>query len=154
MALDDLVQSVEPYVDRTRFPIPEERLPATVAALRSRLSTFSAINDHLAPFVPLLDSAGSTARDRLMADGKARRVVAAAKEALERLPNWDDETMIGQAVRSAGKNAGVKGADLYIPIRVAITGEEHGPPLPAVLYVQGREGALPLMDQALAATSD
>jgi glutamyl-tRNA synthetase len=36
----------------------------------------------------------------------------------------------------------VKGRALFEPLRLALTGREHGPPLPAVIIVQGRDGVL------------
>src|SRR5690606_39171599 len=67
MPLPELVEAVSAYVDRERFPLGDDVLPAAVAAVRSHLSTFSEINEHLAPFVSPLDDAGRAARDAALA---------------------------------------------------------------------------------------
>ena len=46
------------------------------------------------------------------------------------------------AIKAAGKAAGVKGKDLFMPIRVKITGSMHGPELVGILDVLGREETL------------
>jgi nondiscriminating glutamyl-tRNA synthetase len=43
------------------------------------------------------------------------------------------------AIKAAGKAAEAKGKDLYMPIRVKITGTCHGPDLVGILDVLGRD---------------
>jgi nondiscriminating glutamyl-tRNA synthetase len=45
--LDELAAHVGPFVDRQRYPMTDRSLALTVEALRSRLSTYGGINDHL-----------------------------------------------------------------------------------------------------------
>jgi glutamyl-tRNA synthetase len=53
------------------------------------------------------------------------------------------------AIQKIGAESGVKGRALYEPLRRALTGREHGPPLAAVLYVQGRDTVLRHLNDAL-----
>ena len=46
------------------------------------------------------------------------------------------------AIKAAGKRVGAKGKDLFMPVRVALTGLTHGPELPAVAAILGREEVL------------
>ncbi|MGM0601020.1 MAG: glutamate--tRNA ligase [Candidatus Rifleibacteriota bacterium] len=46
------------------------------------------------------------------------------------------------AIKAAGKAAEAKGKDLYMPIRIKITGSCHGPDLVGILDVLGREEVL------------
>src|SRR5690606_12668538 len=62
MSLPALTAAVSPYIDRERFPIDTEALPVAVGAVRSHLTTFSDINEHLEPFVPTMDAAGLALR--------------------------------------------------------------------------------------------
>jgi glutamyl-tRNA synthetase len=43
-------------------------------------------------------------------------------------------------IKDIQKETGIKGKDLYIPIRLALTGEEHGPDLGMVVSVLGADG--------------
>lgn len=52
-------------------------------------------------------------------------------------------------MRVVGKETGVMGKDLWMPIRVALTGQVHGPELPAVVEVFGKQKCLALIKKWL-----
>lgn len=139
MPLEALVEAVAPFVDRERFPLSDALLPVAVGAVRTHLSTFSEINDHLPTFFP-----GNTPAP---AAESGQAVVAAARRKLGEIEEWN-EALVGEAIRAAGKEADARGRALYEPLRLALTGREHGPPLVAVLLVQGRDRSLTALDQA------
>lgn len=149
MPLPELVEAVIPYLDRDRFPLDDDALPVAVGAIRTRLTTFAEINDHLAVFVPTFDDDEAAARAGLRSDASARAVLRAASDSFGALHAWDEEG-IGPALRLIGKECGVRGRALYEPLRVATTGHEHGPPLVAILTVLGRPTVLRLLDECLA----
>ena len=140
MSLDALVEAVGPYVERSRFAsLSGDRLRTALEAVRSHLSTFGEITGHLGPFL------GPDAPVALT--GEQARVAAAVREALETAEPWE-ASPIQEALKAGGAAAGVRGRELYGPIRLATTGQEHGPPLPAVLEVQGRESVLDHLGEA------
>jgi nondiscriminating glutamyl-tRNA synthetase len=131
MSLEKLVQALEPFVDRARFPLDDDLLRVAVAATRTHLSKFSDINEQLASFFP----------DGAVPAPMATQVLSAARAELERVEVWNEQ-QLAQAIKATGQRAGVKGKALYEPLRIALTGREHGPPFTAVLIVQGREQVL------------
>ncbi len=144
MSPPELAHALGAFVDRARFPVSDDELPAVAAALRERISVLSDADaqlDHF--FVP---DAGERreARERVLADPEARRVLAAVRARLEALPTWD-EAAVGAAIRQGGADAGAKGRALFLPVRLALTGEEHGPDLPKVALVQGRGRVLAVL---------
>lgn len=149
MPLGELVEAVSAHLDRERFPIPDEALPVAVKAVRSHLGAFSEINEQAAPFTGMLDAAGIAARDALRGDEAAQAVLRAAIEALAAVPEpWRAEELAA-ALKAIGAEAGARGRALYQPLRVALTGAEHGPPLVAVLEVVGRAATLRLLREAV-----
>lgn len=148
MDVAELAEAVRPFVDRDRFPIPDDMLPAAIEAIRSHLSVYSDVNDHLDAFVPTLDEEAERARDGLLADADAQRVLDAVRDRLATLETWDDGS-IGDALRTVGQAIGVRGRALYGPVRIALTGREHGPPLPVIAKVLGRAAVLDLLDQVI-----
>ena len=148
LPLDALVRRARPFLDPARFPLDEEALPVALDAIRSHLSALGEVNQHLHPFAPTRDPAVLRERGRALGPGAAPllRAVAAA---LAAAPEWREEPL-GQALKTAGRDAGVRGAALYVPVRRALTGEEHGPPLIAVLRVQGRAPVLSALEHAAA----
>ncbi len=68
-----------------------------------------------------------------------REFLRAALEALPPEP-WD-ETTWGAWTSALREATGRKGKALFLPLRLALTGEEHGPELKALLPLMGRERA-------------
>ena len=57
--------------------------------------------------------------------------------------------VFGQVMKSAQKATGLKGKDLWMPVRAAITGMTHGPELPIVLTVLGKSKVEQFLKQAI-----
>ncbi len=66
-------------------------------------------------------------------------------QALERL----DMDTFRQAMKEVQKETGIKGQELWKPVRVALTGMISGPELPAVIEVFGKDKACNFIRQAL-----
>jgi nondiscriminating glutamyl-tRNA synthetase len=144
LPVEELIERVTPFLDLERFPIDPLRLPTALAALRERISVLSEANDWLGFFVGPHTASQREARAAALADAASRPVLDAVREQLGRLAGWD-ETEIDAAVRAGGKAAGAKGKQLFLPLRLALTGEAHGPELPRIVYVLGRERAISLL---------
>ena len=70
-------------------------------------------------------------------------VLAAFAAQLEALT---DEEFVAEnikpTIKAVQKETGVKGKNLFMPIRVATTGQMHGPELPQAIEVLGKEVVL------------
>ena len=145
--LADLARHVRPFVDAERYPRALEHLEAVVDTLRTRLSTYGDINEHLGLLFPPEDGAASQ-RKALGADPQARPVLEAVRTRLA-AAEWEP-VALDQAIRAAGADAGVKGAQLFHPVRVLLIGSEKGPDLGKILAALGTDEAFRRFDQALA----
>lgn len=56
---------------------------------------------------------------------------------------------ISKAIKTVQKETGVKGKNLFMPIRVATTGQEHGPQLGDAIELLGKEQVLEHLNEAL-----
>jgi glutamyl/glutaminyl-tRNA synthetase len=140
-ALDALAGHVRPFLDENRFPTAAEHWTDVVAALRSRLATYSDINEILPVLFPTEDPSVDAARSTLAADPQAADVLIAVLETLRDTQPWEDAAL-GQAIRAAGARAGARGPALFHPVRVALIGSEKGPDLGKILAAIGRKEAL------------
>jgi glutamyl/glutaminyl-tRNA synthetase len=61
---------------------------------------------------------------------------------------WNEETII-QTIKEVGKALSVKGKMLYMPCRVASTGEMHGPDLGKLLQLLSKEVVIGRMEKLL-----
>jgi nondiscriminating glutamyl-tRNA synthetase len=167
MPLHELVEAVRPFVDRARFALDDTKLTAAVAATRTHYATFADVNEQLAAFFPHTHSHGKTpadsdggAPDGLAPDaapagsrGPDDAVIISAATILGEVADWNEESM-RSALKDIARASGTKGRALYEPLRTALTGREHGPPLAAVLFVQGRDRVLEALRSAHAAVTD
>lgn len=76
-------------------------------------------------------------------------VLAALKIELSALETFEADN-ISKAIKAVQKETGVKGRNLFMPIRVATTGQQHGPQLPDSIELLGKEKVLNHLDEALA----
>ena len=141
MPLPELVDAVRPFVDRTRFMLGDVELTAAIAATRTHYTTFSDVNEQLAAFFP--EGTEVAAADAA--------VIEAAYAVLAPLPEWTEDGLRG-ALKEIAAVSGLRGRALYEPLRIALTGRQHGPPFAAVLFVQGREAVLNSLRSRLAAS--
>ena len=68
----------------------------------------------------------------------ARSVCAAVAERIDGLADWNAEAF-KSALLEAGARLGIKGRPLFQPVRAALTGRTHGPELPPLAELLGRE---------------
>jgi nondiscriminating glutamyl-tRNA synthetase len=170
MPLPELVAAVRPRIAGSAAAelVDDDRtLEMAVATVRSQLSSLSDIVPALLPFLGPADP-GPRGDGEGDGDGEGegegerqeqeegeggerdagpREVLEAVRRAVGEVETWDETAMKG-ALRTAGEATGARGRSLYIPVRRALTGQEHGPPLPAVMVVQGRERVTRLLQTA------
>ncbi len=80
-------------------------------------------------------------------DNDSRVLLESFKEALETVSFESDP--INTIIKETGKALGIKGKPLYMGIRIATTGEMHGPSLPHALALLGRERVLARLTQTI-----
>ena len=91
------------------------------------------------------------AEKEVMAGETVPTVLEAFKEKLEAMS--DDEFVaenIFPQIKAVQKETGIKGKNLFMPIRIAVSGEMHGPELPETIYLLGREKSIQHIEKMLA----
>tara|TARA_B000000460_G_scaffold209091_1_gene156516 strand:- start:257 stop:1078 length:822 start_codon:yes stop_codon:yes gene_type:complete len=146
--LQELVSHVRPFIDTYRFPDTGDNLSAVIDTLRTRLSTYKDINDHLGLLFPEDKVRAELLRKEVGADPEVNRTLIAVREKLQALERWEEEG-IGTAIREAGTSAGVKGAELFHPVRRVLIGSEKGPDLGKILVGLGMGEGIRRIDQAI-----
>jgi glutamyl-tRNA synthetase len=152
----EYVMRLDPEEHRRRFA---ERLPAGVTP-QAAAALAAAYQPSLAAYgeAPAL-AAAVLAAPRLPSDARAALAGAATQLAEFRrrrrdADDWltpDEARAVLAAYRAWGKERGLAGRDLLMPLRVALTGREHGPELHFVLAALDRPDVLTRLDDALAA---
>ncbi|MDR1606317.1 MAG: glutamate--tRNA ligase [Streptococcaceae bacterium] len=88
----------------------------------------------------------------VLATETAPVVIKAFKEKLEGLADTDFvKDNIFPLIKAVQKETGIKGKNLFMPIRIAVSGEMHGPELPDTIYLLGKAKALTHLSQVIEA---
>lgn len=145
LPLEALSERLRAFLPLERYGLSEETLPSAAEAVRKRISILSEAPGVLETFVGSLNEEQRAARSELLRDDAATRLLATIRRHLSDLPEWSGEA-VNAAIRAAGKEAGTRGKALFLPLRLALTGEEHGPELWRVMHLLGRERTLERLD--------
>jgi glutamyl-tRNA synthetase len=144
-----LERDLAPSVPR---PLDAATVRALVPLVRERIKRL----DEVAPmvegfFAEELPFAASELLGKKFAGNApgAAEALRQAKARLEALPSWDHDAL-EQAMRSLAEEREMKAGDLFMLLRVALTGRPVSPPLFESMEVLGRERCLRRLDGALA----
>ena len=85
----------------------------------------------------------------VLAGEQVPAVLAAVREKLANLEDFEAAN-IKACIKEVQKETGAKGRGLFMPIRIAVSGQMHGPELPALIEVLGKEKVLSHIDQVAA----
>ncbi|RSI19896.1 Glutamate--tRNA ligase [Streptococcus sanguinis] len=90
------------------------------------------------------------AEREVMAGETVPTVLTAFKKKLEAMSDADFVTEnIFPQIKAVQKETGIKGKNLFMPIRIAVSGEMHGPELPDTIYLLGREKSIQHIENML-----
>ncbi|HMA77186.1 MAG TPA: glutamate--tRNA ligase, partial [Candidatus Krumholzibacteriaceae bacterium] len=117
--------------------------------ISENMSHFCQIETLILPFSPRKVEFSPEALETLAESGE---LIGYLIEGVENIPEWTGEN-VRNVIKSSGKRAGVKGKDLYKPLRVALTGEEHGPDLSSIIMIKGKEDVLDSLKHAYSESS-
>ena len=108
---------------------------------RSHIFCGSEINEVVKIFFNKDITISKENQEFLRSDENITKVIACYKEELEKITDWQVEN-IAKVIDVVKEKTGIKGKLLYMPIRIKISGVEHGPELPDELYLIGKEQVL------------
>jgi glutamyl-tRNA synthetase len=132
------------FPERLREHYGRKVLERIFTILSENLASFSAIPAEIAPFRPGLPAIEGNAAEMV---GARRELFAALSGAFARLEEWEPGA-IRRAIKAVGKELAVKGKDLYMPLRIALTGSSHGPDLVSIAEIRGREDVVACVEHA------
>ncbi|HEY9868524.1 MAG TPA: glutamate--tRNA ligase [Candidatus Obscuribacterales bacterium] len=135
-----------PADELEQYSRPE--LEQIVACVREGLTTLSDIPDATSFFFKKTVSVEPEVRDSLLSKEASRKVLACLLERIGQLP-WGNAAGCKAAVDAIGKELGLKGKDLYWPVRAALSGSVQGPDLGSILSILGESRVRDRLESAL-----
>lgn len=148
MAEPELARRLREFAFKDR-PVDEAFLLKTLPLVRERLKKLS----DYAPMTAYLysDSVEPSVKDLVPKKGtpqSATAALAASAEALQALADWTTQA-VEQSLRKVAETLGMKERDLFMSVRVAVTGGPVSPPLFESLELLGREKSLARISAAV-----
>ncbi|MGM0165194.1 glutamate-tRNA ligase [Enterococcus sp. AZ135] len=153
MDLDKLTELCLPYLIKAgkveENPTPEHKdwVKRVVSLYQPQMSYAAEITEVSSLFFQDRLELDDAAKEVLAGEGVST-VLAAFKAQLEGLETVDAASVLA-SIKAVQKETGIKGKNLWMPIRVAVSGMVHGPELPETVEILGKEKALAHLDQVM-----
>ncbi len=142
LAIDELGRLCLPYIEQAGYSVNDVGwFRQVVELLQERLEKLSDIVPLARCFFTANFVLDEEARAVMDADGTGD-VLAGFAELLKDSEEHLTKEGCSERIKAVGKELGVKGKGLFIPIRVALTGCVHGPDLPIIISILGRDECL------------
>jgi len=151
--LDSIVELCLPHLKKAGF-IENDLSREEYERVREIVALYQEQMSYCAQIVPLtalffLDEVVYDEEAKgILREPQVPEVLAAFKRHLEEAPEYNVES-IKACLKSVQKETGHKGKALFMPVRVAVTGQEHGRDLDKTLYLIGREQVLNRLSRVL-----
>ena len=154
---DELIDRLRPFVEAEKVAGRIERIPtddelrALLPVVQERLPTLGAIGDLVGfLWVSDLDVDAATLIPKRWDAPTTRAGLTAAREAIDAVGDVSFEAdELEPPLRALAEERGWKAGDLFMAIRVAVTGRTATPPLFDTLVALGRERVLDRIDRAI-----
>ncbi len=151
--LETLIKLSLPYLQAAGFVPADEgridrvKLRLIVDAVRSNISCMSHIVQEAEIFFK--DAVISENHAAFLSSETSQGILSSLYQKLQKVEALSPETF-REALKSAQKETLVNGKGFYMPIRIALTGREHGPELFAIAYILGLDTCRKRIDRFLA----
>jgi len=149
ISTEDYWKRLQPFIEETPYISKNpEKLQMAVEILKSRLVTLEQIGPRLSLFFDEQTEMPEEETLQTLISEESRIVLQSFIEEAQDLPELNAENL-GSVVKAVQKSTGLKGRQLWVPLRCAITREVQGPDLPLMVEFFGKEKCLQLVRQAL-----
>ncbi len=149
LATDELIMRLQPFLHEFGFQpetLDPEWFKNVIEIVKDELTTLADIGGHIDLFFDDRYEISSDAK-HILDTANARKVVQSFGEYLADATGSPQEIYIA-AIKHAKEKSGVKGRDLFMPVRAALTGKITGPELDKVFVILGKDSACQRLKRA------
>ncbi|MGL5722573.1 MAG: glutamate--tRNA ligase [Brevinema sp.] len=147
--LDRITKLSIPYFTQVGYDTSNyEHVKAVVDIVRGSCTCLSQITDHV-DFFFIEDYAIDEMAKTVLAQEESKAVIGAFHEKLSTENRPINKEIYSEIIAYVKEKTGLNGKKLFMPIRTALTGKEHGPEMFLILPVIGKEKALSRLSRCL-----
>lgn len=138
--LNKLTELIIPYLNASGIDTSDsEKTKRVVFAIRNYISKLDEAGEQAKVYYSTVNLTGE--QEAIVNSESSKQVFESLKNKVNGLLEIT-ETNFKPLLSEVQKETGIKGKNLFMPVRLALTGEEHGPELGLIAYVLGREEIL------------
>ncbi len=135
---DEYLEFIRPFLTHDVSDKSEEWINKLLLIYKDHLSYGKEIDELVNIFFNDEINISKENEEFLNSDEIIPTVINAYREEISNLDDWTIENL-AEVINKVKEKTGAKGKLLYMPIRIKISGVEHGPELPDELYLIGKE---------------
>lgn len=152
--LGEITDLAIPYLEKAGYiitPLSQQKyewVKMVVDAVREYLACLSEITGHVAFFfADMIEVEENEAKEVLVGE----QVPAVLAALCEKVAGGGELTHsdVKSVLKEVSKETGAKGKQVFMPVRVALTGSTHGPALDQVMVILGKDKICSRLDRAL-----
>ena len=138
---EEYLEFVRPFLTYDISNKSEEWVNKLLLIYKDHISYGKEINEVVSIFFNDELNISKECMEFLESDENIPVVINAYKEEINNITDWNVEN-ISIVINKVKEKTGIKGKLLYMPIRIKISGVEHGPELPDEIYLIGKDKVL------------
>ena len=138
--LDDteLLEKLEPFLDEKYKTLEKTLLQKMIRASRNSLQQLGEVNQILTVFDEVVCEEEQKSIQSKLQKPEIQQVLKYLREQIQSAEKWDEMTF-KLAMKNTQNQTAVKGKELWMPVRLALTSKEQGPELPLMAEIFGKE---------------
>jgi glutamyl-tRNA synthetase len=137
MDLDDLADRVRDYYLKAGYDLSDKtKFKKVIEFARERITLLPEIIEQTKMFYEELEYSNEDLQ--LLKSENARKLYSYWLQELAKQPEVTEET-IEQLIKQTTEELKIKGKDLYFPLRLCLFGKPHGPNIPALFNILGKD---------------
>jgi nondiscriminating glutamyl-tRNA synthetase len=151
MDINELAKRIRPFVEKAGFNQDaqgSEWFLKVLATIRGNLILLSDVGQHLEIYYGDRFQFEADAK-QMIASEEAKKVITTFREEVVKHNGVDSEATLATIQNTVKEKTGVKGKNLFMPMRASVTGKLHGPELKLVLPLLGAKETLRRIDASL-----
>lgn len=148
MAPSELVSLIQPFFKKAGFHADPKRTEKILSLLHDKLETLSEVQEKAKIFFQSKVVFKDQESIKLIRNQETRMLFQCFLKHTKNLSNWNQD-IFKQVMKKIQEDTAIKGRNLWMPIRLALTGEKHGPDLPGIVELLGLEQCCRLIEQVL-----
>jgi len=146
---DKIMTVIKPFLQEIDFDLSDsEKTLKIIAALKDRLGTLKDIQEEIKIFNRDSFEIEDEEAVQIMKTENSKKVIFSLKENIKKIESLEKSSFM-EMMKKIGEETEVKKKELWMPVRIALTGMIHGPDVMIMTELFGKEKCLQLIENMI-----